>query len=751
MNISTRNPLAGSGAASHTRIGQVLAEQTIKRQDEWLESKSDKSREWAASDSATVDRVTRDAGEYTLADLRKSSDASSTEQALATLGFSATEGKLSDALANQAQAVALKAIAAQIPGPAGMVIAQTALNVQNALQGAEAAEHNDSLGNMLAGMADIQALSPQSRELATNAALMEGDTAKVREQRLGVLTEIVASESSAVGGPGVFKELKRPRGIERSQWMKEYGVDLTKLALDGKLGPFFGREAEGVRAGTILTRKTKNNAVFVGPAGVGKTALVEKIALDCVTDAHHPLNGKTVVQLDLAAMIAGTRYRGMFEERLKGVIDEASKRDDIVLFIDELHTIMGAGAGQDSPMDASNILKPALARGDIQVLGSTTQDEYEKHIMKDPAMERRFAPIQVDETSQDETVKILGVLRNSFQKYHGVQLPEAMLKDIVEKADKGQPERFFPDKAIDLMDEAMSGARIAGSDTLTVEHVNKALAHMQKGAESLVRYGRDLTRLAAEGKLGPFTGRAEETRALERTLGRAGKNNPVMVGDGGVGKTAIVEKLAVDMQDPEHHLHGKRLIELSMTELLSGTGGRGEFEERMKQVLRAAKRDPNVIVFIDEIHTLMGAGGNGGALDAANMLKPALARGEITLIGATTLDEYRQYITRDPALERRFDPIFVDELNKEESIAVLQAVAPKFEKHHNVVMPRDLLSDLFDLADKTLPSRKNPDKSLDVMDLSLSEAALQGKSEVTREIINQVIEELRQKEEALKP
>ncbi|MCA9776089.1 MAG: AAA family ATPase [Candidatus Eremiobacteraeota bacterium] len=751
MNISTRNPLAGSGAASYTRIGQVLAQQTIKRQDEWLESKSDKTREWAATDTAMVDRVARDAGEYTLADLRKSSDASSTEQALATLGFSATDGKLSDALANQAQAVALKAIAAQVPGPAGMVIAQTALNVQNALKGAEAAEQNESLGNMLAGMADIQALSPQSRELATNAALMEGNIAEIREQRLDVLTQIVASESAAVGGPGVFKELKRPRGIERSRWMKEYGVDLTKLALDGKLGPFFGREAEGIRAGTILTRKTKNNAVFVGPAGVGKTALVEKIALDCVGDAHHPLNGKTIVQLDLAAMIAGTRYRGMFEERLKGVIDEASERDDIVLFIDELHTIMGAGAGQDSPMDASNILKPALARGDIQVLGSTTQDEYEKHIMKDPAMERRFAPIQVDETSQEETVQILGVLRNSFQRYHGVQLPEAMLKDIVQKADKGQPERFFPDKAIDLMDEAMSGARIDGSETLTVEHVNKALAHMQKGAESLVRYGRDLTRLAAEGKLGPFTGRAEETRALERTLGRAGKNNPVMVGDGGVGKTAIVEKLAVDMQDPNHHLHGKRLIELSMTELLSGTGGRGEFEERMKQVLRAAKRDPNVIVFIDEIHTLMGAGGNGGALDAANMLKPALARGEITLIGATTLDEYRNYITRDPALERRFDPIFVDELNKEESIAVLQAVAPKFEKHHNVVMPRDLMSDLFDLADKTLPSRKNPDKSLDVMDLSLSEAALQGKSEVTREIINQVIEELRQKEEALKP
>ena len=274
---------------------------------------------------------------------------------------------------------------------------------------------------------------------------------------------------------------------------------------------------------------------------------------------------------------------------------------------------------------------------------------------------------------------------------------------------------------------------------------------MQKGAESLVRYGRDLTRLAQEGKLGPFTGRAEETRSVERTLLRAGKNNPVLVGAGGVGKTAVVEKLAVDMQNPEHHLHGKRLIELSMTELIAGTGGRGQFEERMKQVLRAARRDPNVVLFIDEIHTLMGAGGNGGALDAANMLKPALARGEMTLIGATTLEEYKRYITRDPALERRFDPIFVDELDREETLEVLNAVAPKFEGHHEVKMPKKLMPVLFDLADKTLPSRKNPDKAIDVLDLACSEAALQGEPEVTREILELVVEELRRKEEALKP
>jgi ATP-dependent Clp protease ATP-binding subunit ClpA len=749
MNISTRKPMSG-GSANYSVTSRVLSEQALKRQDELLSSKHSKSREFGG-DTATVDNVARDAAEFTLNDLKDLKQATDTERAIASIGANAIDGKLASNMANQAAKVALHTIAAQVPGPAGLVIAQTALGVAKELTGAEPAQQNDSMGRILTGLADVSALSPMSQEMATNAALMEGSVAEVSKSRLDVLTQIVASESAAVGGPGVYKELKRPRGIHRTKWMKKYGQDLTKQALDGKLGPFFGREAEGTRAGTILTRKTKNNAVFVGPAGVGKTALAEKIALDCVGDAYHPLNGKTIVQLDLAAMIAGTQYRGMFEERLKGVIDEATEREDIVLFIDELHTLMGAGSGRDSPMDASNILKPALARGDIQVLGSTTQDEYEKHIMKDPAMERRFAPIQVDETSQKVTTQILNVIRPSFQEYHGVDIPEAMLADIVEKADKGQPERYFPDKAIDLLDESMSGARIAGADTLTVAHVDKALSFMQKGAESLVRYGRDVTRLAQEGKLGPFTGRAQEAHSLQRTLLRSGKNNPVLVGAGGVGKTAIVEKLAVEMQDPDHHLHGKRLIELSMTELLSGTGGRGEFEERMKQVLRAAKRDPNVIVFIDEIHTLMGAGGNGGALDAANMLKPALARGEITLIGATTLDEYRQYISRDPALERRFDPIFVDELDKAESLEVLSVVAPKFEKHHDVVMPRDLLSDLYDLSEKTLPSRKNPDKSLDVMDLCCSEAALRGVPEVTREIMNQVIEELRQKEEALKP
>ena len=749
MQINTRNPMSGA-RASYSRNSQVLAEQAIKRGEDWQDSKSSLSREWG---TANIDSVIRSSSDSTLSYVKDAQGSSSTEKAIASIALASTKPMTANmaSLANQANSAALQAIAGQVAGPAGLVIANTALAVQEQLQGADVEVKAESLANVFDAMAEVDALSPQSQELAVQGFLLEGEAADVAAKRMDILTQISAAESKAVGGPGVYKELKRPRGIERSRWMKEYGIDLTKNALDGKLGPFFGREAEGTRAGTILTRKTKNNAVFVGPAGVGKTALVEKIALDSVTDAHHPLNGKTIVQVDLAAMIAGTRYRGMFEERLKGVIDEASERDDIVLFIDELHTIMGAGAGQDSPMDASNILKPALARGDIQMLGSTTQDEYEKHILKDPAMERRFAPIQVDETSQEETVQILGVLRESFQKYHNVNIPDALLKEIVEKADKGQPERYFPDKAIDLLDESMSGARINGAETLTVEHVNKALSHMQKGAESLVRYGRDLTRLAKEGKLGPFTGRAEETRSVERTLLRAGKNNPVLVGEGGVGKTAIVEKLAVEMQDPNHHLHGKRLIELSMTELLAGTGGRGQFEERMKTVLRAAKRDPNVVLFIDEIHTLMGAGGNGGALDAANMLKPALARGELTLIGATTLAEYRQYITRDPALERRFDPIFVDELDRDESLEVLAAVAPKFEKHHEVKMPKDLMPVLFDLADKTLPTRKNPDKALDVLDLACSEAALRGVPEVTREILDQVIDELRRKEEALNP
>lgn len=748
MLITTRNAKIASPEASYSRAARVLAEQTLQSQDSFLSDNFSSARNFNADQ---VQLMVRDNAQSALSFLATSSDATDTEKTIAEVALLATQG-LPAQMANQANSAALQAIGAQIPSPAGLVIARSAMQAQEQLKGLDASAHADSLGRVLENFSQMQAFNDTSRALAAKGMELTGDSSAVRNQRLDILNQVMTAESTPnpLNDKGEFKILKTPRGIDRTRWLKEYGIDLSKLAMEGKMGPFFGREAEGMRAGVILTRKTKNNAVFVGPAGVGKTAVAEKMALDALNDAAHPLNGKTIVQLDLAAMVAGTKYRGMFEERLKGVIEECRERKDIVLFIDELHTIMGAGSGESSPMDASNILKPALARGDLQVIGSTTQDEYEKHILKDPAMARRFAPITIDETSTEDTVKILGVIKKSFQNFHNLEVPDALLAEIVDKADKGQPERYFPDKAIDLLDEAMSSARVAGAKELTVEHVDKALAFMQKGAEALARYGRDLTRLATDGKLGPFTGRAAETRAMERTLLRAGKNNPVLVGDGGVGKTAIVEKLAVDMLDPNHVLHGKRLVELSMTELVAGTGGRGSFEERMKLVLEAAKRDPNVVLFIDEIHTVMGAGGNGGAMDAANMLKPALARGELTLIGATTLDEYRNYIMRDPALERRFDPVFVGELKGDEALEVMTAVAPKYEKHHGVKMPRELMTTLMEKAHAALPSRKQPDKGLDVMDMCLSEAALQGLDTVTVEIIDLVCAELKKKEEALR-
>lgn len=748
MLITTRNANIAPQGATYSRAARVLAEQTLESQDSFLSDNFSNARNW---NSDQLQLVVRDNAQSALSFLAKSSDATDTEKTIAEVALKATQD-VPAKMANQANSAALQAIGAQIPGPAGLVIARSAMQAQEQLKGLDASAHADSLGRVLESFSEMQAFNDVSRALAAKGMEVSGDASAVRNQRLDILNQVMTAESTPnpMGEMGEFKILKTPRGIGRTRWLKEYGIDMSKMAMEGKLGPFFGREAEGLRAGVILTRKTKNNAVFVGPAGVGKTAVAEKMALDALNDASHPLNGKTIVQLDLAAMVAGTKYRGMFEERLKGVIEECRERKDIVLFIDELHTMMGAGSGEKSPMDASNILKPALARGDLQVIGSTTQDEYEKHILKDPAMARRFAPITIDETSTEDTVKILGVLKESFQNFHDLTVPDALLAEIVDKADKGQPERYFPDKAIDLLDEAMSSARVAGDKTLTVDHVNKALGFMQKGAEALARYGRDLTRLATDGKLGPFTGRAEETRAMERTLLRAGKNNPVLVGDGGVGKTAIVEKLAVDMLDENHVLHGKRLVELSMTELVAGTGGRGSFEERMKLVLEAAKRDPNVVLFIDEIHTVMGAGGNGGAMDAANMLKPALARGELTLIGATTLDEYRNYIMRDPALERRFDPVFVDELKGNEALEVLNAVAPKYEKHHGVKMPRDLMTTLMEKAHAALPSRKQPDKGLDVLDMCLSEAALQGLDTVTVEVIDLVCEELKKKEAALR-
>src|SRR5687768_2972820 len=253
-----------------------------------------------------------------------------------------------------------------------------------------------------------------------------------------------------------------PQAETRYRTLEKYSRDLTQLAREGKLDPVIGRDNEIMRVIQILSRRTKNNPVLIGEAGVGKTAIAEGLAQKIASnDVPEILSGKRVVALDLGSMIAGSRFRGEFEERLKAVMEEVQRaKGDIILMIDELHTVVGAGAAQGA-MDASNMLKPALARGELQCIGATTLDEFHKHIEKDAALERRFAPIYVEEPTVDDTIKMLHGLRDRYEAHHKVHFSDEALVAAARLADRYVTDRRLPDKAIDLMDEAAAKLRVA--------------------------------------------------------------------------------------------------------------------------------------------------------------------------------------------------------------------------------------------------------------------------------------------------
>ena len=253
-----------------------------------------------------------------------------------------------------------------------------------------------------------------------------------------------------------------PQAETRYRTLEKYSRDLTQLAREGKLDPVIGRDNEILRLIQILSRRTKNNPVLIGEAGVGKTAIAEGLAQKIANnDVPEILSGKRLVALDLGAMIAGSRFRGEFEERLKAVIEEVQRaQGEVIMMIDELHTVVGAGAAQGA-MDASNMLKPALARGELQTIGATTLDEFHKYIEKDAALERRFAPIYVEEPTVDDTIKMLQGLRDRYEAHHKVRYADDALVAAARLADRYVTDRRLPDKAIDLMDEAAAKLRVA--------------------------------------------------------------------------------------------------------------------------------------------------------------------------------------------------------------------------------------------------------------------------------------------------
>ncbi|MBP3381819.1 MAG: ATP-dependent Clp protease ATP-binding subunit, partial [Clostridia bacterium] len=256
---------------------------------------------------------------------------------------------------------------------------------------------------------------------------------------------------------------KKEKKDRKRRHLSQFCNDLTKKARDGQMDPVIGREDEIYRVIQILSRRTKNNPCLIGEPGVGKTAIAEGLA-QRIADKQVPLRlqDKEVFLLDMTALVAGTQFRGQFESRIKGLIDEVKAEGNIILFIDEVHTLVGTGDSEGS-MSAANILKPALSRGEIQVVGATTFNEYRKHIEKDAALERRFQPVTVEEPSIEETVEILKGLRGRYELYHGVVLSEGILRRAVSLSERYITDRFLPDKAIDLIDEAAAAASLANT------------------------------------------------------------------------------------------------------------------------------------------------------------------------------------------------------------------------------------------------------------------------------------------------
>lgn len=310
------------------------------------------------------------------------------------------------------------------------------------------------------------------------AVLSEGDNYAIRfMNELGVDIAILTERAFEAAGVEINAENRNTRSKKdnksggstfgnksKTPTLDKFGRDMTELAKQGKIDPCIGRQNEIDRVIQILCRRTKNNPCLIGEPGVGKTAVAEGLALK-IAEGNAPeiLKNKRVVSLDLTGMVAGTKYRGDFEERIKNAIDEVISADDVILFIDEIHTIVGAGASADGSIDAANILKPSLARGELQVIGATTLDEYRKNIEKDAALERRFQPVIVGEPSEEDAILILKGLREKYEAHHKVHITDEAINAAVNLSARYIADRFLPDKAIDLIDEAASKVRLTAS------------------------------------------------------------------------------------------------------------------------------------------------------------------------------------------------------------------------------------------------------------------------------------------------
>ena len=404
--------------------------------------------------------------------------------------------------------------------------------------------------------------------------------------------------------------------------LDKYGHDLTKQAEQGLLDPVVGRETEIERVIQILSRRKKNNPILIGEPGVGKSAIVEGLALRIMTDQAGALRGKRIVTLDIASMVAGTTYRGQFEERMKQVITELQNHPEIILFIDEIHTLIGAGNASGS-LDAANILKPALARGEVQCIGATTTAEYAKSIEKDGALERRFQKVAVRPTTKDETLDILTRLSEHYAKYHNVVYTPEVIKACVALSERYITDRAFPDKAIDVMDEV--GARSRASQqaiggpanepyTLTTEDVAGVVSMMsgvpvQRVAKAENEHLRTMADTLRKRIIGQDKAVDTVVRAIQRSrLGLRDPKRPIgtffFLGPTGVGKTYLAQCLAEEMFGSKEAIirfDMSEYMEKHTVSLLVGAPPGYIAHEDGGKLTEAVRRKPYSIVLFDEI------------------------------------------------------------------------------------------------------------------------------------------------------
>ena len=411
------------------------------------------------------------------------------------------------------------------------------------------------------------------------------------------------------------KERKSPNGTPS---LDKYGRDLTTQAAEGRLDPVVGREVEIERVVQILSRRKKNNPILIGEPGVGKSAIVEGLALRIVNNEVETLKEKRIITLDIASMVAGTTYRGQFEERMKSVIQELQSHPEIILFIDEIHTIIGAGNAQGS-LDAANILKPALARGEVQCIGATTTNEYRTSIEKDGALERRFQKIMVRPTNVDETLEIIQRLSRRYADYHHVTYLDEALNACVTLADRYITDRAFPDKAIDVLDEAGAKKQATENEagirpTVTKDDVANVVAMMSGVPVQRVRKAEtERLRTMADTLKKRVIGQDEAVqtvvRAIQRSrLGLRDPRRPIgtffFLGPTGVGKTFLAQCLAEEMfgsKDAIVRFDMSEYMEKHTVSLLVGAPPGYVAHEDGGKLTEAVRRKPYSIVLFDEI------------------------------------------------------------------------------------------------------------------------------------------------------